>query len=203
MFGSMQRFKNINRDTIWGVGGYLDYGGGRERAIIYRTINGGANWEFQLPDTAFGIPNLTFINFVDRLRGWAYSSYFSQPVGGIISSGVSTISGGDTTNYSGIKKISSNEPLNFILYQNYPNPFNPVTNINYKISKTSNVLLEVFDINGRRLKILVKQKQSAGEYTVKFDGSSVSSGVYFYRLQITNEKGGIEDVETKKAILVK
>jgi hypothetical protein len=63
--------------------------------------------------------------------------------------------------------------------------------------------LEVFDINGRRVKTLVKQKQGPGEYTVEFDGSSVSSGVYFYRLQITNEKGGIEYVETKKAILVK
>jgi photosystem II stability/assembly factor-like uncharacterized protein len=196
------KFSNVNRDTIWGVGGVVQWvpSTNNFRGIVYKTVNGGTNWYYQIPDTGANYYQLKLIKFINKQNGWAYLS-LTNPYAGF--NGFHTVTGGDTTTYSGIKKVSYNEPLNFVLYQNYPNPFNPVTNINYKISKTSNVLLEVFDINGRRLKQLVNQKQSPGEYTFAFDGSSVSSGVYFYRLQVTNEKGGIEYAVTKKAILIK
>ncbi len=88
-------------------------------------------------------------------------------------------------------------PISFSLGQNYPNPFNPATTISYQLPAASHVELDVFDVLGREVKTLVNQKQSPGTYTVTFDGSRLSSGVYFYRLSA----GGFTSV--KKLMLVK
>ncbi len=84
--------------------------------------------------------------------------------------------------YSKEVEVSSLAPVKFELNQNYPNPFNPTTTISYSIPVNSNVRLEIFSITGQRVKVLVNQTQSAGVYNLKFDGSSLASGVYIYRL---------------------
>ncbi|RNC79446.1 MAG: T9SS C-terminal target domain-containing protein [Balneola sp.] len=68
------------------------------------------------------------------------------------------------------------------LDQNYPNPFNPTTTISYNLENASQVNLEVFDLMGRRVATLVSERQTAGEQSVSFDASSLSSGVYIYQL---------------------
>ncbi len=73
-------------------------------------------------------------------------------------------------------------PKETALLQNYPNPFNPATAISYQLSAGSFVTLEVFDILGSAVVTLVRERQSPGTYTVRFDGSGLSSGVYFCRL---------------------
>lgn len=83
------------------------------------------------------------------------------------------------------------------LKQNYPNPFNPSTNINFSIPKAGIVTLKIFDISGREVATLVNQNMTPGTYNVDFDGSKLSSGAYFYRL----ETGSF--AETKKMLLVK
>jgi hypothetical protein len=83
------------------------------------------------------------------------------------------------------------------LAQNYPNPFNPSTTIKYSIPKQSNVTIKVFDVLGREVTTLVNKEQSQGNYEVDFDGTKLSSGIYFYRLQAG------DFVETKKMILIK
>ncbi len=88
-------------------------------------------------------------------------------------------------------------PSNFILYQNYPNPFNPQTEIKYSLAKTGRVKLSVYDITGTKITDLVNGIQSPGNYSVKFNGSDLASGIYFYRL----EAGKFIDV--KKMILLK
>jgi hypothetical protein len=94
-------------------------------------------------------------------------------------------------------------PYRFSLNQNYPNPFNPVTNIEYTIGSQSGseidqlVSLKVFDILGNEVATIVNEKQAAGFYRVKFDGSGLSSGTYLYKLTA----GGFADV--KKLILLK
>ncbi|MGE5410852.1 MAG: T9SS type A sorting domain-containing protein, partial [Clostridiales bacterium] len=88
-------------------------------------------------------------------------------------------------------------PGSFSLLQNYPNPFNPVTTISYYIPQKSNVILKVYDILGKEIKTLVKQEQSAGSYKVQFDGNSLGSGIYLYRLSTES----FSDV--KKLILLK
>jgi predicted CXXCH cytochrome family protein len=88
-------------------------------------------------------------------------------------------------------------PSQFTLEQNYPNPFNPSTTISYYLPKSSNVELKVFDALGNLVKTLVNRQQSAGKYDVRFDGSNLTSGVYFYQLTADGFKA------TKKLILLK
>ncbi|MFH0990574.1 MAG: T9SS type A sorting domain-containing protein [bacterium] len=73
-------------------------------------------------------------------------------------------------------------PQDMQLHQNFPNPFNPATNIVYSIPKESYVTLEVIDMLGRTVSTLVNESKSAGTYTVSFDASKISSGMYLYRL---------------------
>jgi hypothetical protein len=74
-------------------------------------------------------------------------------------------------------------PAEFLLRQNYPNPFNPSTTIRYELPKTSHVSLNVYDVLGREVSVLVNERKDAGVHEVKFEGANLASGVYFYRLQ--------------------
>ena len=80
----------------------------------------------------------------------------------------------------------SSNPTAFVLYQNYPNPFNPATVLGFSVPAVSGqspvVSLRVFDILGREVAVLVNERKAPGSYTVRFDGSRYSSGVYYYRL---------------------
>jgi len=88
-------------------------------------------------------------------------------------------------------------PEKHTLYQNYPNPFNPSTNIRFELSSPSDVRLEVFDMIGRKVSVLLETRMSSGFHEVSFDASSLSSGVYFYRLQTGRS------VLTRKMVLLK
>jgi len=67
--------------------------------------------------------------------------------------------------------------------QNYPNPFNPSTKISYAIPKQNNVTLKIFDVLGSEVATIVNKEQPQENYEFEFDGSALSSGIYFYRLQ--------------------
>ena len=88
----------------------------------------------------------------------------------------------------------------FELHQNYPNPFNPATEISYSLSEPGEVILEVYDVTGRKVQTLVDTHQNAGEHQVTFDGGDLSSGLYVYRLQMA---GSSEPAQTEKMLLVK
>ncbi len=92
-------------------------------------------------------------------------------------------------------KVQSAETFN--LSQNYPNPFNPVTNLEFGISNFGFVTLKVYDVLGNEVKTLVNENKPAGRYTVTFDGSNLSSGIYFYKLV----SGAF--AETKQMVLIK
>ena len=77
-------------------------------------------------------------------------------------------------------------PTQFSLEQNYPNPFNPSTVIRFQLPAVSFITLKVFDILGREVATLVNEQKSAGSYEVKFNASSLGSGVYFYMLSSSN-----------------
>jgi hypothetical protein len=83
------------------------------------------------------------------------------------------------------------------LEQNYPNPFNPTTNFEFRVSDFEFVSLKVFDVLGKEVATLVNEVRPSGTYTVRWDGSRLPSGVYFYRLRM----GGF--TETKKMLLAK
>jgi hypothetical protein len=93
-------------------------------------------------------------------------------------------------------------PRDFILAQNYPNPFNPATEISYVLPSRAEVEIGIYDLLGRRVKILVEETQASGPHTVSWDGTDqsghrVASGVYFYRLRAG------ERVESRKMMLLK
>ena len=103
--------------------------------------------------------------------------------------------------YADLSEVTSvktyNVFLSFHLSPNYPNPFNPTTNIGFQIAKLGFVSLKVYDVLGREVAILVNEEKPAGNYEVKFDGSALSSGIYFYKLSTENY------TSVKKMILMK
>ena len=99
-----------------------------------------------------------------------------------------------------VRSETADIPANFKLFQNYPNPFNPNTVISYSLSANSVITLKVFDILGREVATLIKNEtMESGNHEIEFDGSKLSSGVYFYRLNVNNG----EFVQTKKFLLMK
>lgn len=97
----------------------------------------------------------------------------------------------------GIKRISTNIPKRFSLYQNYPNPFNPSTSIKFDISRTSFVNLNIYDILGREVAVLVHENLTPGTYEYKWDSEGLTSGIYFYKIYTEQFS------ETKKMVLTK
>ena len=77
---------------------------------------------------------------------------------------------------------SQNIPAEYLLLQNHPNPFNPSTRIVYSLPEAAKVKLEVFDLLGKRITTLVDGKKESGRYSVTFNASNLSSGIYIYRL---------------------
>lgn len=73
-------------------------------------------------------------------------------------------------------------PAGYTLHQNYPNPFNPTTVISFRVAKTSNVKLEVYDMIGTKISTLLNERLRAGNHSLTFDASNLTSGIYFYRL---------------------
>lgn len=90
-------------------------------------------------------------------------------------------------------------PQGYKLKQNYPNPFNPTTRIEYSVPNSSHITLKVYNALGQEVKTLFQGERAAGNYTAKFDGTGLSSGIYFYRLEAENAPVSI----TKKLTLIK
>jgi hypothetical protein len=100
---------------------------------------------------------------------------------------------GTPTNITNLNQI----PETYSLSQNYPNPFNPVTKIGYAIPKQGLVSLKIYDVLGREAAVLINEEMQPGYYSVDFDASYLSSGVYFYKL----EAGTFNEV--KRMMLIK
>jgi hypothetical protein len=92
---------------------------------------------------------------------------------------------------------STMQPVVYKLSQNYPNPFNPSTIINYQIKDDGFVSLKIYDVLGREVADLINENKKAGFYTYNFNSQNLSSGVYFYRIEIN------DFIDTKKMILLR
>ncbi|MCW8812554.1 MAG: T9SS type A sorting domain-containing protein, partial [Chlorobium sp.] len=92
---------------------------------------------------------------------------------------------------------NENIPQFYELAQNYPNPFNPITRIRYQLPEPAFVTIKVYDVLGNEIESLLRDEKIAGSYEVEFDGSALTSGIYYYRITEGNFS------QTKKMILLK
>jgi hypothetical protein len=89
-------------------------------------------------------------------------------------------------------------PEQFVLHQNYPNPFNPTTRISYSLSGRAHILLEVYDVSGRRVATLVDRTEEQGLHIAELDGSDLATGAYLYCLRVQERI-----IQTRKALLIR
>lgn len=156
-----------------------------DRGISWNTV--ATNYPAQADSIAFSVPSDTLsqlqFKVVESASVDSGMAFFSRkiPV---------------ESDISGIAQQSV--PESFALLNNYPNPFNPSTAIGYRLGASVHVTLTIYDVLGRVVRTLVDKVQSPGSYTVHLDGSTLASGVYFYRLMTSS---GF--VQTKKMILEK
>jgi len=157
---------------------------------IYKTTNAGLNWISQKIKSNNNYSSMSFIN---SKTGYAAGDY------GII---YKTTTGGDVIE----NPVPVVTPVKFLLYQNYPNPFNPVTKIKFDIPNNppftkggqgSLITIKIYDITGREIATLVNESLQPGTYEVAFDGSKLTSGIYFYRFVIDNFS------DTKRMVFIK
>ncbi|KAA3613055.1 MAG: DUF4397 domain-containing protein [Calditrichaeota bacterium] len=120
-------------------------------------------------------------------NGAGFGIFAALPTGDVVEFGIIT----------SIETIGEAIPSKFELKQNYPNPFNPSTTINFNLVSNQKTTLKVYDISGREVAELLSDNLSAGSYSINFDASNLSSGIYFYSLQTGNI------VETRRMTLVK
>lgn len=104
---------------------------------------------------------------------------------------------GTCSNIAGVLDESIDTPTEFTLKQNYPNPFNPSTRISYSIPVASNVQIEIINMLWQRVAFLVNEPKAAGNYTLQFDASGFSSGIYLYTIQAGDFR------QTRKMMLIK
>lgn len=166
------------KDTGWCVG----YSG-----KLIKTIDGGQSWTNQ---NIASNTDIFPVFFIDSKTGWA-GGYIGGGGGGLI---IHTVTGGLNSINSSPAEIS----VRFILNQNYPNPFNPSTVISYSLPERSDVRIIIYDVQGKELKTLVDEPQSAGNYETTFYAKELSSGIYFYSLYANGNK-----IETRKMTILK
>lgn len=106
--------------------------------------------------------------------------------------------GGDNVSTIGNE---NQHPEIFTLHQNFPNPFNPETTIKYSLASQGKVTLNVFDITGKIVKTLVNTFQPQGDYNITFNASDLTSGIYFYKMELTSDANSFSEI--RKMMLVK
>ena len=159
--------------------------------LIYRSMNNALSWD-------------TLSTFQDSINFYLYDIYFSSDSSLYLTTtdGIyKSINLGETWSEIelGLTNIEDQNPLvkSYRLSQNYPNPFNPSTKISWQSPVAGHQTLKVYDVLGNEVATLVNEYRNAGSYEVDFNTSSLSSGIYFYRLQAGSF------VQTKKMILIK
>jgi hypothetical protein len=205
---AVEIFLSVQQPSVSGIIAKVKAPNGQERSLV--SIHGGqgngilsffkdgstpissfnAPWSYLVsPFQAFNLFGLS-----SPQGNWVLSvqNTTGQPEGRLLGWGIRI-----NNTVTGVQPVSGIIPEKFLLEQNYPNPFNPVTTIQFSVPKESNVKLRVYDMLGKEVMLLVNEKLIAGNYKINFEGSKLSSGTYFYRMEAEGYN------EVKKMILVK
>jgi photosystem II stability/assembly factor-like uncharacterized protein len=149
----------------------------------FKTTDFGTTWTEEILPTDGATNGIQHMQFINGNLGYAGC------LGGtILKFGIPTSVG----------SVENALPETYSISQNYPNPFNPSTSIRYQVPQISNVSLKVYNLLGQEVAELVNGMVNAGTYEARFNGSNLSSGVYYYIM-----KAGNNFVQTKKMILIK
>ena len=176
---------HISWNSVSGVSGYDIYRGISNSSSSSSKIASTSNSLLEMDDT--GVSPATTYYY------WVKSKII---VGGnVTQSGFSNSDAGWLQNPTEVDEEQLS--LSFNLFQNYPNPFNPTILIKYSLPYASYVNLTVYNLLGEQVAVLANTFKQAGVYEIKFDGSSLQSGIYYYRIMSNNIS------ETKKLVLVK
>jgi|GEM_PF-2122574 CubicO group peptidase (beta-lactamase class C family) len=184
-------------------------------SFVTDTISFVLNYRNVVPESAISISHSQIVlipdssvNVIFRIRPQLLTSNVLYLPQVIVKSknGSDTVSVSNTVRFriTGTLGVDENEIANeFSLEQNYPNPFNPTTNLRFQIADFGLVTLKVYDVLGRKVATLLNNEaMEEGTHEVQFDASSLSSGVYFYRIDVT-QRGSLRYSETKKLLLMK
>ncbi|HMS64643.1 MAG TPA: YCF48-related protein [Ignavibacteria bacterium] len=159
-----------------------------DSGLILKTTDYGNTWGSQISNTSENLNSIFF--YLSDSHGFACGDngtvLRTTDGGGVISR---------VQNESETVKLST---ADYSLLNNYPNPFNPITHLEFGISKLGFVSLYVYDVLGNVVKTLINENKAAGNYEIEFDGSKLSSGIYFYSLF---ENGVL--IDTKRMLLLK
>ncbi|MCZ7602900.1 MAG: T9SS C-terminal target domain-containing protein [Ignavibacteriales bacterium] len=162
-------------------------------SVILNTTDGGETWTNQISELPIGY--VTALHFFDQNNGIAIGG--DDGANGFV---LATSNGGITSLHDGDKTLL----YPFTLEQNYPNPFNPSTNIKFTISNVGDEYIRplqtkliVYDILGREVKILLNKPMHGGNHNIEFNGTSLPSGIYFYKLTVGSF------IQTRKMVLLK
>lgn len=161
---------------------------------FYFPTAGNMQWVVYESDESFSWTEKSYIDVtIDMTVGMVNGDYdlgyfFSEGALDFTSADYYVDSLGNTTTVTGGTAVDNKVPVinEFKLAQNFPNPFNPTTNIQFEIAEKSFVTLTVFDLMGHEMSKLVNDYREAGSYNVTLDGSNLTSGIYFYKLQAGN-----------------
>ncbi|MCB0729178.1 MAG: T9SS type A sorting domain-containing protein [Ignavibacteriae bacterium] len=211
-------FRRLGDSIVYGVAGETIYGHGEfinnsnDTAIIRavrQVENFPSGWASSICiDVCYSPETDTAIFYLPPADTQSYTMYFyTAPAPGngmvrMIFENVNVQNNRFNQRFYASTSLSSisdpNEiPIEFSLSQNYPNPFNPTTNLEFGISELGLVTLKIYDISGKEVMTLVNEQKSPGYYSVSFNGTNLSSGIYFYSI-----KAG-DFVSTKKMTLIK
>ena len=145
-----------------------------ENGAIYKTVDAGGSW---LPQQSTVSARLNDVHFLDPDWGYAVGN------GGTI---LKTTSGGEPPTHL---QQEGQSAATFQLLGNYPNPFNPATTIGYRLGRQSELVLTIYDVQGRTVAVLRPGVQAAGEHALVWNAqSSAASGIYYYRLNAGTEQ---------------
>jgi hypothetical protein len=166
-----------------------DFRNRTDKAYFYYSLNG-TSWN-KIGNT------LQMYYTLAHFMGYRFAlfNYATESTGGYVDFDYFRINNSSTV--AGIKDINQNIPEGFNIHENYPNPFSLTTEIRYDVSMAVNVHITVYDITGRHVQTLVNEEKSPGSYTVTFDTSNLSSGLYLYQMIAGNF------VQTRQMTLIK
>jgi len=175
-------------DAVWNSNTLLVYGLYQSTSFAYLyidiSIDLGNNWNYS------GLPQFrNYMAYNSKMvdeQNWYLIGTIDLQQGFVLYTDNTTIKEGE-------KSVA----VSFQLYQNYPNPFNPVTTIKYSIPIASNAKLEILNILGEQVELLVNETKPVGSYEAIWDASNMSSGIYFYRIQAG------DFLQTRKMVLMK